>query len=62
MPLTNSSDPITMKDLDDLITTAVKRSQQQLLSELQSTRLEVENLRIEIDELKQQVPPKLKKL
>jgi hypothetical protein len=65
MPLTKSSDPVTMKDLDDLdehVTAVVRRTQQELMNELHTTKLEVEKLRMEVNELKQQVPPKLKTL
>ena len=65
MPVTNGSNPVTIKDLDDLdehITAVVRRTHQELLTQLQTTQLEVEKLRTEVHELKQQVPPKLKTL
>jgi peptidoglycan hydrolase CwlO-like protein len=65
MPLNNDNNPITIRDLDDLderITAVVRKTQQELLSEVQRTKLEVERLRREVDELKEQVPPKLKTL
>jgi hypothetical protein len=65
MPLTNGSNSVTIKDLEDLdehITAVVRKTHQELLNELQNTQLEVEKLRTEVHELKQQVPPKLKTL
>jgi polyhydroxyalkanoate synthesis regulator phasin len=63
--LTDNTSPATTKnleDLDDHVTAIIKRTYQELLSELHQTRLEVENLRMEVRELKEQVPPKLKNL
>jgi hypothetical protein len=65
MPVTNGGNPVTIKDLEDLdehITAVVRRTHQELLTTLQTTQLEVEKLRTEVHELKQQVPPKLKTL
>jgi len=65
MPLTNGGNPVTIKDLDDLdehISAIVKKTHQELLSEIHSAKLEVAKLRMEVNELKQQVPPKLKTL
>jgi hypothetical protein len=64
MPLTNGA-PVTIKDLDDLdehVTTVVGRTRQELINELHNTKQEVEKLRIELHELKQQIPPRLKTL
>ena len=44
MPLTNGSNPITIKDLDDLdehITAVVRKTQQELMRELHGAMLEV---------------------
>jgi hypothetical protein len=60
-----NNDPVTIKDLnglDEHVTAVVRRTQQELLTELQKTKLEVERLRMDVTELKQQVPPKLKTL
>jgi hypothetical protein len=65
MSLINNGDPATIKDLEDLdehVTAVVRRTQQELLTELRNTKLEVEKLRLEVRELKQQVPPKLNTL
>ncbi len=65
MPVTNSGNPVTIKDLEDLdehITAVVRKTHQELLTELQTTQLEVEKLRTEVNDLKQQVPPKMKTL
>jgi hypothetical protein len=65
MPVTNGGNSVTIKDLEDLdehITAVVRKTHQELLTELQNTQLEVEKLRTEVHELKQQVPPKLKTL
>jgi hypothetical protein len=61
--LTDNTSPATLKNIEDLdehVTAVVRRTYQELLGELHQTRLEVENLRMEVAELKQQVPPKLK--
>jgi len=61
----DSSTPVTIKNLEDLdehVTSVVRRTYHELLTELQNTRLEVEKLRMEVQELKQQVPPKLNSL
>jgi hypothetical protein len=65
MPVTNSGNPVTIKDLEDLdehITAVVRKTHQQLLEQLQTTQVEVEKLRTEVNDLRQQVPPKLKTL
>jgi uncharacterized protein YlxW (UPF0749 family) len=65
MAVTNSGNPVTIKDLEDLdehITAVVRKTHQELLTELQTTQLEVEKLRTEVNDLKQQVPPKMKTL
>jgi len=65
MPVTSSTNPVTIKDLEDHdehITAIFRKTHQELLTELQSTQREVQKLRIEVNELKQQVPPKLKTL
>ena len=65
MPVTNSGNPVTIKDLEDLdehITAVVRKTHQELVEQLQNTQLEVEKLRTEVNDLRQQVPPKLKTL
>jgi hypothetical protein len=65
MPVTNSGNPVTIKDLEDLdehITAVVRKTHQELLEQLQTTQVEVEKLRTEVNDLRQQVPPKLKTL
>jgi hypothetical protein len=60
---TDNTGPATLKNLEDLdehVTSIVRRTYQELLTELHTTRLEVEKLRMEMEELRQQVPPKLK--
>jgi hypothetical protein len=64
VPQDNSS-PATIKNLEDLdehVTAIVRRTHQELLNELHSTKLEVKELRKEVEQLKEQVPPKLKTL
>ena len=63
--LTDNTSLATLKNLEDLdehVTAVVRKTHQELLGELHQTRLEVERLRTEVAELKQQVPPKLKTL
>jgi hypothetical protein len=65
MPLTNSDNQLTIKDLEDLdehVTAVVRKTHQELVEQLQNTQLEVEKLRTEVDDLRQQLPPKLKTL
>ncbi|HEY1758203.1 MAG TPA: hypothetical protein VGG72_22725 [Bryobacteraceae bacterium] len=59
---TDSASPATLKNLEDLdehITAVVRKTYQEILDEVHTTRLEMERLRIEVESLKQQVPPKL---
>jgi hypothetical protein len=65
MPLTNSDNQLTIKDLEDLdehVTAVVRKTHQELVEQLQNTQLEVEKLRTEVNDLRQQLPPKLKTL
>jgi hypothetical protein len=65
MPLANSDNQLTIRDLEDLdehVTAVVRKTHQELVEQLQNTQLEVEKLRTEVNELRQQLPPKLKNL
>ena len=64
MAIDNTS-PATLKNLEDLdehVTAVVRKTYQDILTELHTTRLDMEKLRMEVEDLKQQVPPKLKQV
>jgi predicted transcriptional regulator len=63
--LVDNTSPATLKNIEDLdehVTSIVRRTYQELLTELHTTRLDMEKLRLEMEELRQAVPPKLKTL
>lgn len=64
MPQPDNS-PAAIKDLEMLdkhLTDVVGKTQNVLLSELQNIKFELDQLRKELQEVKQQVPPKLQTL
>lgn len=65
MTVSDSDSQTRTKDLENLdkhLTEAIERAKQELLGELRNTRLEVAQLRNELREIQEQVPPKLRTL
>jgi predicted transcriptional regulator len=61
--LTDNTNPATLKNIEDLdehVTSIVRRTYQEILTELHTTRLDMEKLRLEMEELRHQMPPKLR--